>query len=260
MRKLPVICQCSNDIEHCGTSLGTEQFTRRRRSSVVAISLANPNQRPTTRPTGQPAIRRVSDDLGLPLRRSPSPKRKILSSLGPAAATPLRPLSPVKRPPLDPLHPFSREDVTLLPSRIPTHGNIPSPIPESPLSPYPSPQFFPPGSKPAKNSSALPPSFNTSTPLAAHPQAGGGGTLLPPKRSYSASSATGPDSFHQRRLPIRYNISVCTFHIPYSTKSFRVFQGSTSNLENPAREKFCIIMHIYGTCDIYGIRGKCFRK
>ena len=152
-------------------------------------------------PSQLPALRRVSGGLGLTLRRSPSPKRKI-STGTPAslAATPYRLL--------DPFH----DD------RVP--GSIPSPIPESPSCP-PSSQFFPNSSKLARNN--YPP--NTSTPIVTPgqgvagnimapsqgvagnivtPSQGVAGNIVVPRRSFSSSSVPGPDAIHQRhRLSIR---------------------------------------------------------
>lgn len=134
-------------------------------------------------PIGQPAHKRVSGDLGLVLRRSPSPKRKY------SAAT----TTPLESP-----HPLLSRDANYFPSRPPS-ANIPSPIPESPVSPFPSPRLFPPGSKNSKQ----PSTFDTSTPLPTAYQ--GGRNFMTPRRSLTTSSAQGPNSLHQRQFPFRYN-------------------------------------------------------
>ena len=159
---------------------GTQQFARRRHSSVVVMTThPTPNQRTT--PSGRPALRRVSGDLGLTLRRSPSPQRKFSGSL---TATPLRHLDPVPT--------FAREETHHVPIRGSSAASIPSPIPESPFSS--TPRFFPQGA------SNIP--TDSSTPLSAPAQ--GGGNFSTPKRSLSSSSAPGSNSIHQRHhLPIR---------------------------------------------------------
>lgn len=142
--------------------------------------------------SSQPVLRRVSGGLGLTLRRSPSPKRKVSmatpSAPSTSVATPFRPLGSF------PLHPVARDD------RIQGQplASIPSPIPESPS--CTSSQFFPPAPKSARN---YPTTFNTSTPIS-NPTQGVAGNIVPPKISLSSSSAPGSDAIHQRHhLPIR---------------------------------------------------------
>ena len=144
---------------------GAEQFTRRRKMSMPTVPLAPPTSlRPTTAPPA--ALRRVSGNLGLTLRRSPSPQRKI-SSGGTTpdnyqGVTPLRPLDSAS------LH----------------RTNIPSPIPESPSSA----QFSFQG---GYQDMPLP---STSTPL-------GAPNIGPPKPPQPLSMATRPDTVHRRPRP-----------------------------------------------------------
>jgi 17beta-estradiol 17-dehydrogenase / very-long-chain 3-oxoacyl-CoA reductase len=141
---------------------GMEQFTRRRKMSMPVGPLALPtSRRPATVTAPPAALRRVSGNLGVTLRRSPSPQRKISGGTPTnfQGGTPLRPMDSL----------FHR-----------TGANVPSPIPESPLSP----RFFFQG-----GSHDMPPS--TSTPL--------GPNIGPPKPSLSA--ATRPETVRQRPRP-----------------------------------------------------------
>ena len=143
-------------------SAGMEQFTRRRKMSMPSGPLALPtSRRPATVTAPPAALRRVSGNLGVTLRRSPSPQRKISGGTPTnfQGGTPLRPMDSL----------FHR-----------TGANVPSPIPESPLSP----RFFFQG-----GSHDMPPS--TSTPL--------GPNIGPPKPSLSA--ATRPETVRQRPRP-----------------------------------------------------------
>ena len=139
-----------------------EQFTRRRKTSMPSGPLALPtSRRPATTTAPPAALRRVSGNLGVTLRRSPSPQRKISGGTPTnfQGGTPLRPMDSL----------FHR-----------TGANVPSPIPESPLSPR---FFFQEGSNDISPS--------TSTPL--------GPNIGPPKPSLSA--ATRPETVQLRPRP-----------------------------------------------------------
>lgn len=127
---------------HLLSPSGTPQFIRRKHSTI-----------PTTpRP---PSGRRTSG-ADLSLRRTPSPKRKVS-----APSIPPHHSGPLKRGPGDPLRVVIREETVPFPSRTSTSSSIPSPIPESPLTPssstplggkFTGPHNFPPSLIPLSSS------------------------------------------------------------------------------------------------------------
>ena len=147
------------------------------------------------------ALRRVSGGLGLTLRRSPSPKRKV--SAGSGGGTPLA--SSVGATPSRPLEPYPPLPL----SQTLVGASIPSPIPESPLTPA-AQRFFP--------SEAQPP--NTSTPLQAvagvlnsgpptQTQSLSSAVTMPTQTQPPSSGATVPRPASvpmRKRLPVRYGI------------------------------------------------------